>query len=464
MKFTFFTLLAVIFFNAFSQSVRIDNTVYTSNFENLHENEEVKRLFEISTLNSDSLLRYVKMVKPFQAEKGAELLREIEKNIPLNYSPQVKAYIDLYAKGTHSFLLDYLHNYYQNDLKEALKKQQLPEELCFLPAILSAYNPHTTNSTGGEGYWLLNYPQAIKFGLRITEYIDERRDLKKSTKAAILYIKQLHHQYPNWELTLAAFACGPTTINNLIHRKKTSNYWDLYPYLNPETRDIVPAFSAMLYSYSINNCNTIKINPKFEADTFLIEKKLSFKALTEIIDANKKELAFLNPSINKEIFPNNYVAILPKHLIEKLKQRYDSIYYFQDSILFKPIPIIEGQSVDSELIEETIYIVKSGDVLGKIAEKFHVKVSAIQQWNNLKGTKIDIGQKLSMFNKSLPDNVIQPLNTTSNNVYITYKVKQGDNLWDIAKNYPGISAEDIMELNNIDENLKAGQVLKIKKK
>jgi membrane-bound lytic murein transglycosylase D len=89
-----------------------------------------------------------------------------------------------------------------------------------------------------------------------------------------------------------------------------------------------------------------------------------------------------------------------------------------------------------------------------------VKVSQIQEWNKLRGTTINLGQQLIIYSNQKP--------VTSNQQSVPetffYTVKSGDNLWDIAKNYPGVSAEDIMELNNIDENIKIGQVLKIKKK
>ena len=459
---------------AFSQQVNIDESIYHKNFDDILDNDYVKTLFKKSTLNTDSILKRVPPNKPFQHENGAESLKSIEKTIPLNYHPEVLSFITIYSKGVNVHFLNYMINYYQPEIIEELKKQQLPEELSFLPAILSDFNPYSVNTIGGEGYWHLYYPQALKQGLKINEYVDERRDFNKSTQAAIGYLKLLYNEYQDWELTLAAYICGPTTINNIMLRKKVSNYWEIYPFLNPKIRDVVPALTALIYNYSKNSSNQIKINPQIEADTFYVENKLTYKAIFDVIDLNKKEVQFLNPTIINEVFPKNYLAVLPKNSCSKMNQFCDSMYFYQDSVLFKPVVEKEDSEVVATEQEEIIHKVKSGDVLGKIAEKYGVKISQLQEWNKLKGTTINIGQNLIVY-KNTKTKVLPlapsegggtpfPLGRAGDGNYILYTVKEGDNLWDISLNFDDVTPDDIMELNNIDANLKIGQVLKIKKK
>lgn len=470
MRFLFFITFTLSYYIVFGQQPNIEKSVYVKQFENLMENEYTRMLFQKSTLNTDSILEHVSSTKPFNPLFGDSLLKSVEITIPLTYKPEVHEFIKLYNQSINQHFLNYIINFRASEIRAELKKQQLPEELILLPAILSGFNPYSSNTTGGEGYWHLNYPQAIKFGLNINEYIDERRDFSKSSKAAIAYLKHLQLKYQNWELTLAAFVTGPNNINNLIQRNQTTDYWKLYPYLNPKTRDVVPAFSALLYSYTQNNSNMIELNPIIEADTFLVENKLSYKAILDVVNLNKKELQFLNPSVINEIFPSNYIAIVPKNTACKINQFCDTIYFYQDSLINKPkidSTIEEKEDVEtiSTTNEEIIHQVKSGDVLGKIAEKYGVKISEIQEWNKLKGTTINIGQQLIIYsNKKPATNSQKPATNNQQSEMILYTVKSGDNLWDIAKNYPGVSAEDIMELNNIDENIKIGQVLKIKKK
>ncbi|PJB15600.1 MAG: hypothetical protein CO118_02855 [Flavobacteriales bacterium CG_4_9_14_3_um_filter_32_8] len=369
-----------------------------------------------------------------------------------------------------------LLNYYQNIIDTNLQTNNLPKELKLIPAVCSAFNPYSFNGIGGVGFWHLNYPQAIKYGLLIDELVDERKDFKKSTQAATSYLKDLYLIYNNWELTLAAYSCGVTTVNKYINRSKEKTYEAIYPNLPKETRDFVQAFVAMNYIANYDNYGSVQINPIIAADTIKIERKLLYKSLKDVMQIDLTELTFLNPTLNVEIFPSNFTAYFPKGSKEKYMRLKDSIYFYQDSVVLKP-------KIDSIAIpkdgEPFTYKVKSGDVLGTIASQFHVRVSQLQDWNNLNGTRINIGQQLTIYKKSSTkkteeigeDNQSQEqekptINTIkkSNGNFITYTVKSGDNLWLIAKNFPGISAEDIMELNEIDENIKAGQVLKIKTK
>ena len=111
---------------------------------------------------------------------------------------------------------------------------------------------------------------------------------------------------------------------------------------------------------------------------------------------------------------------------------------------------------------------RSGDVLGTIAEKNGVTVSQLKRWNNISGTRIKAGQKLALYTSA--HKLEPPLETATsgtNNTegYTLYTVRKGDTLWDIAKLYSGISTEDIRRLNKgiNPKNLKMGFTLRIKK-
>jgi len=121
---------------------------------------------------------------------------------------------------------------------------------------------------------------------------------------------------------------------------------------------------------------------------------------------------------------------------------------------------------------EVIYSVRSGDVLGKIATKYHCRVSQIKDWNNLHSDRLSVGQKLKIYpkasylaqNKTIDQVKQEKLKTTNENGYVYYTIKKGDNLWNIANRYEGVSLEQLQELNkNInDKNLKTGTRIKIK--
>ena len=124
------------------------------------------------------------------------------------------------------------------------------------------------------------------------------------------------------------------------------------------------------------------------------------------------------------------------------------------------------------------YTVRSGDYLGKISLNTAAKLDDIQKWNQISGTTIYVGQKLNIWvpkSSSYEQPVAEVANDSpreatrtvaevfSNNAvsYITYEVKPGDTLWDIAKKFPGVSADNIKTWNKVDELIKAGEKLRI---
>ena len=477
-----FSLLSMFCFNiAFSQSVKKKNynTIYAKEFKNIKKNPFNTQLIKRSTIKpkknwnnykggpintSDSLFFF----------NGKYLVDEFPANSDKIHNEYLAFYFS--QKTAQCPTLFSLLSFYEPIIEKNIKANKLPKEIKLLPVVLSAFNPNSTNGIGGSGYWHLNYLQAIKYGLTVNEFIDERKDFEKSTKAATHYLKDLYTKYNNWELTLTAYSSGVVTVNKLLERHSAKTYKEIYPYLPSETQELVQAFVAMNYVYSYDNYGAVQLNPIIEADTILIEHKLKFEAINHIIKTKSKDFKFLNPILNRAIFPNNYTAYFPKGTKEKFNQFKDSIYLYQDSVMLKPEPV-PPKFVIPKNGEPYVYTVKSGDVLGVIAERFNVRVSQIQDWNNLNGTRIDIGQKLTIYGKKKPteENLTPKVNKqkvpkpkdktpiTSKGTQTTYTVKSGDNLWVIAKKFSGVSAQNIMDFNGIDGNLDVGQVLKIPK-
>lgn len=372
-----------------------------------------------------------------------------------------------------------LLKHYEPILEKHITANELPKELKLIPVVCAAFNPRSDNGLGGYGYWHLNYPQAIKYGLIVTHLIDERSDFEKSTKAATLYLKDLYALYNDWELTLTAYSSGVTTVNKLLNRYAATTYKEIYPYLPAATKDFVQAFVAMNYIYNYDQYGAVDLNPMLAIDTVQIERKLQLEAVNYVLKTNTKELKFLNPTLLKETFPNHFTAYFPKGMKTQFTIHKDSIYFYQDAVLNKPKNTVTEFSIPKNG-EPYIYTVRSGDVLGLIASRNKVRVSQIQNWNGLNGTRINVGQKLTIYAKRKNLKVkskkalTEKTETTTkkpatNNKpqttkdYSTYTVKFGDSLWIIAKKYSGVSAQNLMDFNGIDENLTIGQKLKIPK-
>ena len=108
------------------------------------------------------------------------------------------------------------------------------------------------------------------------------------------------------------------------------------------------------------------------------------------------------------------------------------------------------------------YTVRSGDTLGKIAERHGCTVTQLKQWNGLSSSNIKVGQKLKVAASAAPAKSPSS-NISTSGEHTIYTVQEGDSLYSIAKKFPGVSAQNIMDFNGIGSNIKPGMKLKIPK-
>ena len=449
-------------------------TIYTKSFHNSNQNGANK--FVIKVIEKHQPIYLNGSAINNNPNYISDKLKKYKVSHTLLFNYYVHQYIKTYSASPEkiAFLTNFF-NYYSRIVRKSITKNNLPKHFELIPLICSAYDPLSDNERGGSGFWHLNYAPAIKYGLTINAFFDERKDIQKATQVATTYLKDLYTLYQDWDLALAAYSCGVTTVNKTLKRTESSSFWEIYPYLPTKTRDLVPALSAMTYCFNeAHNDSYLLQEIQITRDTIEIDHDLYIAAIHHVLQIDTSTLLQLNPTINQHLFPKGFNAIFPEKSKPQFMALKDSIYFYQDSVLLKPKTITPVYKA-LENGEPFTYKVKSGDVLGIIAERFGVRVSQLQDWNNLNGTRINIGQTLTIYGKKENHhqekylNKKNPVSPTpkedkTNGAIETYIVKSGDSLWLIAKKYPGVSAQEIMELNGIDENLKIGQLLKIKKK
>ena len=217
-------------------------------------------------------------------------------------------------------------------------------------------------------------------------------------------------------------------------------------------------------------------------DTFHINKMLHLKQVSELTGAPIDELKNLNPQYKHEIIPGNereYILRLPYQYTNAFIDCEDSLYTHKADTYFNPATI--KRIKDGGDGERIVYRVQSGDYLGRIATKYRVSVAQIKRWNNLKSNDIRVGQKLIIYRggkapATSTSSTSKPAASTStqtkpaqskpvtsaNGEYVTYTDKSGDSFYSISKNYPGVSAQNIMDFNGIESSkLRPGMTIKI---
>lgn len=262
-----------------------------------------------------------------------------------------------------------------------------------------------------------------------------------------------------------------------------------------------------------------------DIDTVTINDILAFDQLNEMLGIPLDELKFMNPQFKKGIIPatagKKYTIRIPRGYVADFLNNEQQLY------AYKTRKGIERDKLLAEVKKaknRNIHIVKSGESLGLIAKRNRVYVNQIKRWNNLKSNTIYPGQKLVLFgagsskyyqktsspvmrsseksthivkngenlgliakkysctvtdlkewnnlgnSKIFPKQkivVYKPAVKTSSSVkegkYLYHVIRKGDTLWDIAKEYDGVTVDKIKALNSIKNThrLQPGQKIKI---
>jgi len=118
-------------------------------------------------------------------------------------------------------------------LQAMLDSASVPQDFFYLVVIESELDPMSRSSAGATGFWHFTESTAKEYGLEISDYVDERRDAEKSTRAACVFLKRAYQKFGSWTLAAAAFNRGTKGIDNAINGQKTKSFYELY--LNEET-------------------------------------------------------------------------------------------------------------------------------------------------------------------------------------------------------------------------------------
>ncbi len=407
-------------------------------------------------------------------------LRRLDEKTPFNiaYNPSLERVIKSFYLRKKELLERMLtaSQFYFPMFEEALDRYNIPLEIKYLAIVESALNPRAKSRVGATGLWQFMYGTGKMYGLEVNSYVDERSDPIKSTQAACEYLSKLYEIFGDWDLALAAYNSGPGNVNKAIRRSGGyKNYWNIRRNLPRETAGYVPAFLATMYLFEYADEYGIRgkkaTRPYFETDTIHIKNLITFEQISEIVGISVEELKVLNPSYKLNIIPKiegkEYTLRLPVKAVGRFVANEEAIYAKVEEDLKKqekPLPqLVKAQ-------DKIRYRVRSGDYLGRIAERYGVGVSQLKKWNGLRSDNLRVGQRLTIFprrpavasntSNKKSSNASQATNSlTSSKVHT---VKKGDSLWTISRKYPGITIENLRKWNGIrGNNLQPGTKLKL---
>lgn len=368
-----------------------------------------------------------------------ERLAKLPTVIDMPFNSIVRDYIDRYTKRGREqvTVLLGLSNYYMPIFEQALEEQGLPLELKYLPVIESALDPNAVSKHGAAGLWQFMIATAHGMGLEVNSLVDERRDPYLSSQKAARYLKELYNTYGDWSLAIAAYNCGPSSVNKAIRRAggepKNQDFWSIYNYLTPETRGYVPMFIAANYVmnyYPEHNISPVLASKPLVTDTIRVSDRVHFNQISNVLNIPVDELRLLNPQFRADLIPGSkersYTLVLPSQQIhaylmsENDIKKFDAEKYLRrtsaepgeqaanlstlaintfdtgndadNAPALDALPVATASSTKGA--RTITHKVKPGETLASIASEYNVKPEEIKQWNRLRRNAVRTGQQL----------------------------------------------------------------------
>ena len=328
-------------------------------------------------------------------------------------------------------------------VKKIIADSEVPSEILYLAMAESNFSTRAYSKKKASGMWQFMPYTGRVYGLKIDEYVDERRDLVKSTQSAVKYLNALHNKFGKWYLAAIAYNCGEGRLRKAIKRAGTD---DLDVLLNPkkkyiprESRNYIRKIIALaLLGYDEdymmeNECDyLLNRGNAYSLATVQVPAGESIDRVAKLISMPKSELKKLNRHLKYDFLPpygQSYHLYIPYVKLIDFKKKY------------KPAQL------------QTMYlvhVVKSGDNLSYLGKRYGIPYGRIKDFNRLKSNSLSLKQKL-----------IIPVSKSYKKKVDFYTVKSGDTLDSISKNFK-VSIANLKKRNSLrSDMIKIGDKLSV---
>ena len=245
------------------------------------------------------------------AEKRTQMVRRVQRlNLPLKVETaddftkrKIADYLEIGGRSTEKMLGR--ANQYFPVFEYYLRKHRMPASLKYLAVAESMLVPGAVSSASAAGLWQLMPATAREMGLRVDGVVDERLDLYRSTEAAVIMLKGLHEYFGDWQLSLAAYNCGPGRVRQAIRAAGTDRYDEVSRLLPTETQRYVAAFVAAAYAVNYYGDHGLVPRETELTDYVFIYRNLNLARVAKACDLRIATLQRLNPSYVQSYVPSS---------------------------------------------------------------------------------------------------------------------------------------------------------------
>jgi len=375
--------------------------------------------------------------------------------IPLVLNERVQAWIDLFTGRERDRFALYLtrQGRFEDMIFGKLDERGMPRDLLYLALIESGFSPIARSRARAVGMWQFIAATARTEGLVVSELLDERRSVDRSTDAALNHLTKLHDRYGSWYLAAAAYNSGAGRVDRALRLRagsatgSDSLFWMIHRSLPRETRDYVPKLvAAAIIGKNREAFGFGDVVPEEveDLDHVTIPDATDFDVIAEAAGVSTADITRLNPHLPRAVTPpGRPVEVnLPAGTADAFE------------VAYAKIP-------PDERVRFKIHIVRRGETLSGIAARYGSSVRLIQEASGIRNAgRISIGQEVRIPSAAaVPRSVSTAASRSSASsapsssgatTTETYRVRSGDNLWTIARRV-GVSWKDLMRWNKLTE-------------
>jgi len=314
--------------------------------------------------------------------------------------------------------------YVRDRMQPVFEKLHAPSSLDVLPVVESGYNPYAFSSAGAMGLWQLMPGTARVLKMHAPHGINARRDVEQGTEGAVRYLLKMKARFGNWPLAFAAYHRGPGNIARAIRR---------HPWQPSDGLDHLPVpLITRTYVRSILGLSALLQRGVFHfpepwpIHTLELQAPVDINLLTRAAGISRGELFRFNPGLDHSQYFNSPVTLYAPETMH-------------DRMLTSA----------SEAVPTHIHIrIRSGDNLWTLAKKYRTTLRHLKHINPRIDKLLRPGRSLLVpakrFNAAYP--LPNPLLARGRRIH--YRVRSGDNLWNIAKRF-GTTPKAIARANSL---------------
>lgn len=457
---------------------------------------------------------------PRLAARAERELISVRHDLPLTVNDSVLQYLSFFTTTRGRAIVTRgleREGRYGAMIRRVLQQEGVPQDLIYLAQAESAFQPDAVSRAGARGIWQFMPYRGEEYDLERTNWIDERSDPEKATRAAARHLRDLYGMFGDWYLVMAAYNSGPLNVARGIERTGYADFWELQKRnaLPSETKNYVPIILALALVAKAPALYGVQVTPEkpAPADTITLNHAIDLHLVADAAGVDLDDIHALNPVLLRNVTPNEsgFHLLIPAgterafdeniqqvpeekwtswrlHATEQGETLSDIAKHYRVTVaaleaanhLEPHATVPAGFLLDvptaPPVVRMVRYRVQRGDTLAGIADRFDVTVAQIRRWNHISGPSVRRGTRLRIYaggapsegprSKSAEDSGARVESVSTNHARTAetqeHRVKPGETLYSIARaNRTTVSALKQANPFLSERSLQAGDVLAI---